>query len=182
MEGHRIVSGRLDCPNCEDRHPIEGGIVRLVGAARTADTRSDPGTDASGRPELAELSAALLGPPAGPEVLLVGPGLGSLAFPLAELRPEAWVISYAAPPADSHERVHWVAPVPGAPLPIRSARIHGVVLTGGVSLNLAEAARVLVPGGRLLILAPGPRVSQAVVSAPIRELVADSRAWLGVRT
>ena len=178
MEGRRIVAGRLDCPNCEDRHPIVDGVVHLLGSA--AEQAGDPVAVAG---DVADMSSALLGPPAGPEVLLVGQGLPSLANRLAELRPDAWVISYAAPQVPIHERVHCIVPVVGGPLPLRSARVDGVIMSGEAALDLAEAARVLAPDRRLLILMPGPDVSRAVAATvQIRELAADSRAWLGVRT
>ena len=177
MDGHRIVTGRLDCPNCEDRHPIRDAIVQLLGSGHDdrAEAQETP-------PDLATLSTALLGPPEGPEVLLVGPGFPSLAGRLAELRPEAWVISYSALPQQTHDRVHRMVPGSGNALPLRSARVHGVVLSGGSTVDMAEAARVLLPGGRLVILAPGSAESPMCASVPLRELASDVRAWLGVKT
>jgi len=177
MDGRRIVTGRLDCPNCEDRHPISEAIVQLLGSA------PDDRAEAQETPlDLASMSTALLGPPNGPEVLLVGAGSPSLAASLAELRPEAWVISYSALPQQTHDRVHRMVPGSGNALPLRSARVHGVVLSGGSSVDMAEAARVLVPGGRLVILAPGSEASPECETLPLRELASDARAWLGVKT
>jgi uncharacterized protein YbaR (Trm112 family) len=177
MDGRRIVSGRLDCPNCEDRHPIRNAIVRLLGSAPDEPPVSEQETS-----DLAAVSTALLGPPEGPEVLLVGPAIPSVAHELAELRPEAWVISYSALPQAVHDRVHRIAPGSGDPLPLRSGRVHGVVLSGGSSVAVAEAARVLMPGGRLVILNPGPEVPERSATVPLRELASDARAWLGAKT
>jgi len=178
MEGRRISSGRLDCPNCEERHPVVDGVVFMHGSdqadlgAQTVVT-----TDAG----LAALAAALLGAPTGPEILFVGPGLASIATLLAEMRPQASVLAYACPTHERHERVHWIVPAPGAQLPMRSARLHGALAAGDSSIEPAEAGRVLVPGCRLVILAPEAEAPTFLEAAPVRELASDSRAWVGIR-
>ncbi len=189
MDGRRIAAGHLDCPNCEERHPIRDAVVYLNGSAATksAESATAPAEPAAAPPETglagsAEIATALLGEPAGPEILLVGPGLGSVAVQLAALRPLASVLAYSDPPPESHERVHWIVPVPGDPLPLRSARLHGVVLAGAAFLEPAEAARILTTGCRLVILSPGPEPPRFRPESPVRELASDSRAWVGART
>ena len=178
MDGRRITAGRLDCPNCEQRHPIRDGVVYLHGSDSPNDGLSiRPPTDRG----LAELAAALLGAPTGPEILLVGPGLSSVAISLADMRPLASVLAFADPSPEPHERVHWIVPVPDAPLPVRSARLHGAVVMGTASIDPAEAGRILVPGCRLVILTPGPEAPRFSQVGPMRELASDSRAWVGVR-
>jgi len=184
MDSRRIATGRLDCPNCEERHPIREGIVFLCGSApaEVVVPSHDPSeADPADLADLAELAGALLGVPTGPEILLVGPGLESVATSLADMRPLAAVIAYADPLGRRHERVHWIVPVPGAPLPIRSARLQGAVLVGPTQIHAAEAGRVLGPGCRLVILTPGQKAPAFLPTAPIGELASDSRAWVGVR-
>jgi len=178
MEGRRITSGRLDCPNCEERHPIVDGVVHMRGSDR-ADV-GDPMmvTTDSG---LVDLAAALLGAPTGSEVLFVGPGLASIATLLADRRPQASVLAYAYPTHERHERVHWIVPAPGSQLPMRSARLHGALATGASSIEPAEAGRVLVPGCRLVILTPEAEALTFLEASPVRELASDSRAWVGIR-
>jgi uncharacterized protein YbaR (Trm112 family) len=182
MDGRRIAAGRLDCPNCEERHPIRDAVVYLHGsaAAEVADPATAPADP--GSVPLAEMATALLGEPTGPEILLVGPDLGSVAVKLAALRPLSSVLAYADPRPESHDRVHWIVPVPGNPLPLRSARLHGVVLAGAAFLEPAEAARILTPGSRLVILAPEPEAPRFPSASPVCELASDSRAWVGART
>ncbi len=179
MDKRRIVTGRLDCPNCERQHPIRDGVVYLDGAD-PADVHDSGGTPET--QDVAELAAALLGAPTGPELLLVGPGLPSVANSLADLRPLASVLAYADPSAEPHERVFWIVPIPGAPLPLRSARLHGAVVMGTASIDPAEAGRILVPGCRLVILTPEAEAPVFSQVGPVRELAADSRAWVGVRS
>ena len=178
MDGRWIAAGRLDCPNCEERHPIREGIVFLRGSAQ--EDVLVPSCDPP-EADLAELAGALLGVPTGPEILLVGPGLESVATSLADMRPLAAVIAYSDPLGQRHDRVHWIVPVPGAPLPIRSARLHGVVVAAEDTVDSAEAGRVLAPGCRLVILTPGQKAPAFLPAAPVRELASDSRAWVGVR-
>jgi len=178
MDARRITAGRLDCPICEQRHPIRGGVVYMRGSDSTdvGDSTCTP-TDSG----MADLAAALLGAPTGPEILFVGPGLASVATSLADMRPLSSVLAYADPLPEWHERVHWIVPAAGAPLPMRSARLHGVVVVGTDSVEPAEAGRILVPGSRLVILSPGPEVPTFLPVGPVRELASDSRAWVGVR-
>lgn len=178
MDGRRITTGRLDCPICEQRHPIRDGVVYLYGA-ELADEGNPAGAPAD--PGLAELSAALLGAPTGPEILLVGPGLSSVAISLADMRPLASILAYADPSFEPHERVHWIVSATDALLPMRSARLHGAVVAGAGFIDPVEAARVLVTGCRLVILAPEPETPAFLPSSPVRELASDSRAWVGVR-
>lgn len=178
VDGRRITTGRLDCPICEQRHPIRDGVVYMRGSDSTDVAGSTCTPTDSG---MAELAAALLGAPTGPEILFVGPGLASVATALADMRPLASVLAYADPLPESHERVHWIVPATGVPLPMRSARLHGVVVVGTDSVEPAEAGRILVPGSRLVILAPGPEVPAFLPAGSVRELASDSRAWVGVR-
>lgn len=178
MDGRRIVAGRLDCPSCEKRNPIRDGVVYLCGS-NSEDLRVSTcvPTDSG----LADLASALLGTPNGPEIILVGPGLASEAALLADMRPLASVLAYGEPLTQQHDRVHWIVPGSGAPLPVRSARLHGAVMVGVDSIDPAEAARVLAPECRLVILTPGPETPAFLPGASVRELAADSRAWVGVR-
>lgn len=179
MDKRRITTGRLDCPNCEQRHPIQDGVVYLLGAD-PSDVQVPDGTPET--PDSAELAAALLGAPTGSELLLVGPGLSSAANSIADMRPLASILAYAHPSAEPHERVYGITPVPGAPLPVRSARLHGAVVLGTASIDPAEAARILAPGCRLVILTPGADAPMFSQASPMRELASDVRAWVGVRS
>lgn len=186
MEARRILEGRLDCPRCERRHVVRDGVVVLSGddAESGADGSSSRGEEAASVvdvPEPAGTATALLGPPEGPETLLLLGAAGALAAAIAEGRPTAAVVTWSPVVPGAHERVHPV--VPGGrtgTLPFRSSVFDGVVLTGAEAPLLAEATRTLKTGRRVVVLGPGEAVGGEEV-ASLRELAADPRAWVGVR-
>lgn len=179
MEERRIVEGRLDCPVCERRHAVRDGIVRLGDAADTgrAGGAGEETTDGDAAPT----TAALLGFPEGPEILLLAGGAESIAPALADLRPEAAVVTFGSASIECHPRVYPVVPSGDHPhLPFRPGSFGGAVLTGGRADLVAEIVPALAAGARLVVLAPrGARPDDA--TSALRRLAADARAWVGVR-
>lgn len=203
MEDRRIVAGRLDCSMCERRHEVRDGIVRLTPASPSDSPRTVPVSPgeppATGRPpghelpdDVASIVAALLGPPEGPELLLMAAGTRALAPAVADLRPEAAVVTYGGPPsaasdeAASHPRVYPVivsADTDTAGFPFRAGALDGAVLSGSVESRFVElVAETLSSGGRLVVLSP-PSAAAAALSEleNVEALAADSRAWVGSR-
>lgn len=203
MEDRRIVAGRLDCPVCERRHEVRDGIVRLSPASPGDSPRTvpvSPGTPpATGRPpgrelpdDAASMVAALLGPPEGPELLLMAAGTRTLAPAVADLRPEAAVVTYGDPPsassdaAVSHARVYPVivsVDTGTAGFPFRTGVLDGAVLSGPVGSRFLEVlVESLSSGGRLVVLNPSPTAAAALSELEnVEALAADSRAWVGSR-
>lgn len=186
LEGRRILAGRLDCPQCERRHVVRDGVVDLSGEDGRPDGDGTPPRDTEAAPavdvpEPAGTATALLGPPDGPETLLLLGAAGALAPAIADERAGAAVVAWSPVVPAAHDRVHPVVPAAGTgKLPFRTSAFDGVVLTGAEIPLLAEAARVLKTGWRLVVLAPGDAVGHGDV-ASLRELAADPRAWVGVR-
>lgn len=185
MEERRILQGRLDCPQCEARHAVRDGVVVLSG--HPADVSVAGGAEAetpsaADVPDPAGVAAALLGPPEGPEVLLLLGRAGALATSIAAARPDAVLVAWAPPEPEAAGRVFPVVPPAGGtgPLPFRSSAFDGAVLTGAESRELAEAARIVKTGCRVVVLAPAGRVGDPE-GASLRELAADPRAWVGTR-
>lgn len=193
MRERRIVEGRLDCPVCERRHFVRDGVARLgggrelPGTVRAAPPRRTSSADLGGIEEPAVVAAALLGPAEGPEILLLTGGAGVLAPAVARLRPEAAIVTWGAEPPEPHPRVHPVVPASADALlrpPFRFGSFAGVVTAGsgvGAGADREALARVLAPGGRLVVLAPSnePRDPAGEV---LREIASDARAWVGMRT
>lgn len=183
MEERRIVEGRLDCPVCERRHAVREGRVLLGDVAE--EGAGGAGVEAAGveaaGDDPANTAAALLGPPEGPEILLLAGGAQSIAPAIADLRPEAAVVALGPGSTGRHPRVYPVIPSHGGEhLPFRPGTFGGAVLTGARSDLVAEVAPTLAAGARLVVLAPrGARPDRAAPS--LRELAADARAWVGVR-
>jgi len=185
MVERRIVEGRLDCPVCERRHAVRDGTVLLgdmaeAGAEGTGrDVAASTASAADG--DAASMAAALLGPPEGREILLLCGGAESVAPAIADLRPEAAVVSFGLRSTARHPRVYPVVPSgAGDHLPFRSGTFSGAVLAGDRPDLASEITPALGAGARLVVLAPhGVRPDR---DAPaLRELASDSRAWVGVR-
>lgn len=179
MQERRIVSGRLDCPVCERRHAVRDGIVRLGDAADAGGAVGAGGETPDD--DAAPTTAALLGFPEGPEILLVAGGAEAIAPALAGLRPEAAVVTFGSASIERHARVYPVVPSGDHPhLPFRPGSLDGAVLTGDRADLVTEIAPALAAGARLVVLAPrGARPGRDAPS--LRELAADARAWVGVR-
>lgn len=188
MENRRIATGHLDCPICERRHAILGGTV-WFGRRSRAEATEEKLTAAAAAPPAAAAAAAtaaaLLGAPGRGETILCGPGAESLAAAVADLRPGARMVSFGPVPSPPHARVHsLVAPGVARPpdgFPLRSASLDGLVLLGDAAPVIDEAARVLRPGARLVILDPGAPDAAFPGGTPLEILAADPRAWVAVR-
>lgn len=193
MQERRIVEGRLDCPVCERRHVVREGVARLGGdgertdAVRAAPPRRASSPDLAGIEEPAIVAAALLGPADGPEILLLTGGAEALAPAVARLRPEAVIVTWGAEPPEPHPRVHPVVPASvdwSLRPPFRVGSFAGAVTAGsGVVAGAGRQAlaRVLAPGGRLVVLAPSNEPGDPAGEL-LHEIASDARAWVGKRT
>lgn len=204
MVARRVIQGSLGCPNCRDRFPVVEGVADLRPPPREPDavTRAEgaggeegdqgapPVSDPLGPPEL----AALLGIPGGPgNVLLLGaaarhaPALGDMVEGIE------WVAALGgAPSPASHAEAAGPgsveAPFPGVSrihvrgrLPLYSRSMRGVVLGEDSPVPIEEAARVLAPLGRVVILAPAPRAGEGLLEAGLEVLLEDPRVLVGTR-
>lgn len=171
LEQGAVVQGRLDCPECERRHRMVDGVLHL---AEIVPGGAQPRTPEL--PEAHELMMALLGVPAGPEVLLLGWGLEQLAGRLAVDRPTSSLLCLATERPAPAERVHPIIHGDTGALPFRSGHINGVVMAGATNIDPAEIVRVLVPGSRIVILEPGSLLAGFQALGGVSTLAADSRA------
>ncbi len=188
MEGRRVLDGRLDCPSCEARFALQDGVVEFE-AAVDPDRRVPPAD-----PEDAVTAAALLGIRHGRGLIVVDSGLGQVAAQIGSLCGGCEVVrleplglpSDPHPPADmrSEPGRGGVTPLVGAPaglIPLLSAKVAGIAVEGGDPQILAEAARVLVPGGRVAVIRPGSGAATVLETPPFELLAADQRAMVARR-
>lgn len=190
----RILEGWLGCPACESRHPIAGGEVRLQGCREPPDGRdASDGQDApdgryarGGRREpprdAAVRIAALLGlheRPGG--YVLLGPGLDPAAGGVAGLGEGVEVMALGGGPGAPEEGVTRLRGAPPGALPIASGRLRGMALLGGGEAEVAEAARTLGPGGRLVVLRPGEAVRRVLEGLPLETLAEEAETLVAVR-
>jgi uncharacterized protein YbaR (Trm112 family) len=202
MEGRRVRDGRLDCPGCENRFPLRDGVIRfdLAGAGPPSPASAADGPEegpagreegATTRPagdpdaEDAVVAAALLGIRHGRGVLVAGPGFAPAAE-LSRLCGGCEVVRVVAPeesPAAvrSQDAVTPLVGVAAGSLPLLAGRALGVVLAGGSPAETGEAARVLVPGGRLVVLRPVAGALEGPGGPAFEPVAADPRALVARR-
>ena len=148
MDGRRVLSGWLGCPNCRNDYPISGGM---------ADLRTDPEAQVkAGQPledeELALKIAALCGLSEGGGLVLLGERVAHAAAPLSELLPELEVIAFRKESDDSEERHGVSRVVSEAAFPLASHKLRAVAVAPGGDAQLVEAAaRCVAAEGRVVL-------------------------------
>lgn len=194
-EGERMREGYLGCPRCETRFPVRGGDVhfgsREAGEAVPGEGEEDPERRAVEVGALLGLTGEVGG------YVLLGPGLGAAAALLARAVASVEVLALGpVPPAGAApargeasrggrtaaagetagERPTRLLTGRPTPLPVRSNRLRGVALRTGDAAAVAEAARALGPGGRLVLFGPEEAAVRAVEASALRVLAAEERA------
>jgi uncharacterized protein YbaR (Trm112 family) len=183
MEDRVVDEGVLGCANCRDNFPI----VRGLGDLR-APPRGDLGGGFVGEPSAAaeEPGARLLaqlGIQGGPgTVALVGEPARAAREVAATLRE----IHVAAIDPDL---VHWpeanrVSRIVAAPgLPFFDATLRAVAIDGRLDPTwLAEAARVVAPGGRVVVSHAPDDTAAALERARLRVIVSDLETVVAARS
>jgi uncharacterized protein YbaR (Trm112 family) len=171
MERRMVMEGTVGCPVCRREYPVREGIVRFGPAARPSPSAP---VDAS----RADAVRALLGlSNPGGYAVLVGSAC-TLAAPLGALMGGVHLIGINPPAA-----VESTLPVSllehDAALPLRDAMARGVVLGGEFADSpwVAEAARVLLAGQRLVALCP-----EITPPGGVTKLAAGLGMWAGEKT
>jgi uncharacterized protein YbaR (Trm112 family) len=188
-EGRRVTEGFLGCPACEARFAITDAVARLV--VEGAPGRVEPSDSGSTlAPDTPVLLAALMGLEAGHGPVLLARGLAGAAAGLAGLAPSTEVIQLTGPGTANEEEggeegrgagISRVAVTAGA-LPFQSGRLWGIGLAGPSDVDLLqEAARLLVPGGRVVVVRPSGEAPRAAEAAGLEVLAVDERALLATR-
>jgi len=201
MEGRRVVAGSLACPTCEARFEVVDGRLDFrdpdagPAALGPALAAGGEGSAAGARSdEDAVVVAALLGIRDGRGLLVTGPGLEATAARIGALCGGCEVLQLGeardsdSPPAsalalesrEANPPTSLVGVVSEA-LPLLDARVLGVALESGDSRSIAEAKRVLMPGGRLVVLRPAPGAGTAVRGEGLEPIAEDAKAIVARR-
>lgn len=211
LENRRVLEGALGCPNCRDRYPIQQGFGDLRPAPRAAWLEPAQGSGDAGAAESpGQPSAGDAGAPdsepgsSGGGSQAVDPGLllellgaaqgagqtvvvGAAVDQLPGLRLRAGdELEFVAVGADlrlrpEEEGVSRLAA--GGQLPFFDRSMRGVLLDGsGLSVDLVhEAARVLAPRHRVVVLDPGADGEAWLREAGLPEVHATGRLAAGAR-
>ena len=172
VDDRRVIEGRLGCANCREEYPIREGVLDL--RYPPGEAVSIPAGGATPDPERALRFAALLGVTGGGEwVLIVGGGAG-LASELATLIPEVQVISVGGPGSGGAGESSISRVVADAVVPLRPRSLSGVALAGRQDVSaVAEVARLLRAGGRLVVESAPPEAAAEARSAGLEVLLED---------
>lgn len=192
IDGRRVIQGRLGCPECDLRVPIEAETVRfdrLDAAAEgarsappAAGERAPPAATLPRLPDLlgdagpeeaASRLAGLLGAESAAGYLLTDPALAELAPRLAELAPEAEVLALTTAERDAAEGVSWARGAAPHALPLFTGRLAGAALFGDGRGRAEEAIRVVRAGGRVVLLSPEEEVVEGLGGLPARLLARE---------
>ena len=180
VEERRVLSGTLGCPNCRDRYPVREGFGDLRAPPRV-ELRPGP-APAPPDPERATLVAALLGIAEGPATVLLAGPVAALADALVAYVPELEAVALGAGLAGLPERAGVSRLVAKPGLPFHTATMRGVVLEGaGAVPLLAEAARVLAPGARLVFLGAPRDLAERLPAAGLRPLLEEDGTLVAER-
>ncbi len=169
----KVLEGVLGCPQCRRQYPVTEG---------RADLNPDPGgvpmgadaTSAEPDEQAVVRLAALLGlAQPGGVVLLAGDAAAFAAELAALVEVEVVAVGEAAPGGAQPRRVSRIRT--GARLPFLAASLRAVALGGETALDLLEdAARVLAPGGRLVVESAADAAVSRVEAAGLRVLVHEA--------
>jgi uncharacterized protein YbaR (Trm112 family) len=163
MDGRFVIEGKLGCPVCSASYPITDGIARFSPAIpRTALAHDAVSADDVIR------AAAMLGlTRAGMTVVLEGRD-AALAPSVVEMSGARVIAVNAESPIPETEGVAAVTAT--GRLPVATGSVDGLLLGADAGSSMAEAARILRRGGR--IVAPA---SIQVAAGAFRQLARDER-------
>lgn len=190
MIERRVLDGALGCSNCREKYPIRDGAVHFAEPhAVRHDEADDAGADDADADGALRL-AALMGVTQGPAyVLIAGPAVvraarvGSLVEGVEVIAVStddaAEVVPTPASPDAGAAAVSRL--VVAATLPLASARLAAVALTGAAADSLLEeGARVLGPLGRLVLEPAPPDAMSRLTAAGLRVLAQEGGTIVAV--
>ncbi|MSR06589.1 MAG: hypothetical protein EXR93_05930 [Gemmatimonadetes bacterium] len=173
MRNRRITRGMIGCPVCNAEYWVEKGVARFGATDRTEMTDDADRTAAA--PDAAAIHAFLgLGGPGG-YVALVGTATRA-AHALGQLLGDVHLVGINAPDGVFPDTMFSLLESPGF-IPLRTASVRGVVV-GGERANekwLSEAARVVLPGQRIVVL------SDKGEAPGIERMASGPGVWVGVK-
>jgi uncharacterized protein YbaR (Trm112 family) len=185
-DGPRLIEADLACPACGAAFGVQAAVAwfrassvedTAVATAPRAALGADPAAAWETDGQDADRLAALLGVAEGPwPVVLVGARAAAGAALAALVSPPQWWINPAPVALGNAPHPTWLAGVlhsgPRWPLAARQAAAVALDAAHATPAQLAQAVRVLRPGGRLVAPAWAP------LPEGVRELARDATEWV----
>jgi uncharacterized protein YbaR (Trm112 family) len=174
VEDRRVRTGLLGCANCREKYEIRDGAVDFGATPARLEQTSDSSA--------AERLAALLGVTRGPAfLLLAGPAAGHAAA-IAGMLDEVEVLTIdVGAESDDVPGINRLL-ARGPRLPLASAKIAGVALTGrAADALLDEGARAVSPVGRLVLDPAPPDAAERLVRHGMRIAALQDGTAVAVR-
>ena len=183
LEDRVVHEGVLGCPNCRDAFPISEGFGDLRAPPRGAIGPGLAGAPGASAGEGGSPLLALLGIVGGPgTVALVGEPARAAAE-VARALPEMHVVAIDPDLRTwpEQERVSRLVAAPG--LPFFPSSLRGVALDGRLGRGwLAEAARVVAPRGRVVVVHAFADARERLESEGLHVVAADAETIVAARS
>ena len=193
VRNRRVLFGELGCSNCREAYPVEDGFGDLrapprpplpelqEGGAPTAPDPTPAPPSGVSQDEAVRI-AALMGVMEGPGTLLLQGPAASHAETIARMVGGVEVVALdpAARSRPEEEGVSRMVAGPG--FPFFSSALRAVTLSGPTADRLmGEAARVLVPGGRVVVLDAVSGTRERLEGGGVRILLEEAGVVVGLR-
>ena len=186
-EARRVLDGVLGCSNCRDQFPIRAGFADLrapprgelagssIGAEAHPDEESEVGSGA-------ERLLALLGIVGGPGTVALVGRPARHAGALARAARDLHVVGVDAGLA-AHGDVEGVSRIVAQPgMPFFSRVLRGVAVDGRCGVHwVSEAARVVAPRSRVVVVRATEAERDALVEAGLDVLAAEAETVVAAR-
>ncbi|MDZ7780866.1 MAG: hypothetical protein U5R14_13175 [Gemmatimonadota bacterium] len=185
LEDRRVLHGTLGCPNCRDAFPVRDGFGDLRAPPRREmpeGLAGMPGGEGEADTD-ADKVIALLGVTQGPGTLALVGAPSRHARALADRVDDVHVLAID-PDQKMWPESNGVSRLMATPgLPVYSLSLRGIAIDGRLGSELlAEAARVVVPKGRVVVVHAGAETAKALESHGLEVLATEAGTVVAARS
>lgn len=175
VENQRVVEGSLGCPNCRDRYPVDAGFGDLRVSPRTPlDVAASGTSEDSLDPDETIRLAASLGVTSGPGTILMTGPASRHSKALSNLVGGIEVVALDGGGIHQEESEGVSRMVASARIPFFSRSFLGVLVSGEIGDgDLEEAARVVAPSGRVVVLQGPPGAGEYLTALGFEVILDD---------
>jgi len=175
VRDRRVLEGDLGCFNCQEKYPVRGGFgdFRIPPRTPLPSPSADFETEFVDGEEVFRLGA-FLGVTEGPGTLLIKGPAARFAAGLAELIGGVEVVGLEPNLIGEKESEGVSRMVADSRIPFFSGSFRGILLSGETGeRDLDEAARVVAPLGRVVVLEAPPEAFRWVEALGLKVLLRE---------